>query len=1211
MPSLTEDERSLRTYLLDETAPEEQRQIEERLLLDADYVELLLFIEEELIDDYVRDALSERERERFQTHFLTTPIRQRKLTKAKALRKYINNTQPVSSPPLMSASRSKVFWRQWQFTPAWRAAIAALLVLGMGLGAWRLFIYQSLTDKGRAALQAALRESPIKARMAGFNWPPQQNTLSEQSSNILDETALESAENYLRDAVHTQKSPDSHYALGQFYLAEKELDKAIKQFEQALGGDPKNAKLHSDLGAALLERARASQGKDSNNSLADFDQSLKHLNEALALDDSLLEALFNRALCLEYMKVFSQAEAAWRAYLQRDSSSSWADQARQNLYMVEQKQKNSQSNKEPFKEFLSAYRMGDEETAWKIVSQSREVITGSLIWWQLLDDYFELQAVNKPSEANARIEALQYVGKLELHRGEPKGDPYISALAKLYRSTSLKQLEGLSEAHEQINRGNKHFLQNQIVEAKGNYAQARDSFVRNMNQGEAMLADFLIGCCHIFNNEPARSLPILEQLVSECRKRGYRWLLAQSYFALAMAQDRLGEHSKALKNTEHALQISKEMRDTYNTQRSLAQIADQYRKLGDYALATSNINFCFEQISVVWSGYRQMWRNFDQLVQVLIAKRLNTAATAYAREALQFALETKNSSFISVSYVHLGLLHSKQQDYAGAIKLAQQGLAAAAPDKESQAYASLQLGHLYRQAGELPMALNYYDKCIKYIDSQKNSSQSKIDKQARQANTAKGPAYRYDAHKGKLFCLFAQGNDVQAEQELEQTIGLLEQYRENIQEEQNRNTFFNLEQSVYDAAIDFEFRRKDFRAVFERSETSRARSLLDLIAAHNKALQADGEQQATLKRLFLPMGLAEVQQRLPDQTQLIEYIVLDDKLLICLVSKSDFSVETVPIRLSELTDKVLNFRQLILSYTGDLSAEAKELYDLLIAPIELLLQKEKRICIVPDKVLYNLAFDSLISPASGRYLVEDYQFVIAPSATIYLLCSERTGHITDLNQEHLLAVGNAAFVASPSLPALPSTQDQVENIAKFYSPPSLLLTKDRAREEAIKRAMEEFDVIQLASHYVVHEGNPMKSRLILTQELSDSGNPDSSAGVLQADEVYDLNLWRRAPLIVLSACQSGVEHYYNGEGMIGISRVFLAAGAPVVVASLWKVEVTATDKLMVKFHEYRKLKGFPTAKALRYAKLDMLNDPSRKHPFYWAGFASIGGHTDF
>jgi len=102
-------------------------------------------------------------------------------------------------------------------------------------------------------------------------------------------------------------------------------------------------------------------------------------------------------------------------------------------------------------------------------------------------------------------------------------------------------------------------------------------------------------------------------------------------------------------------------------------------------------------------------------------------------------------------------------------------------------------------------------------------------------------------------------------------------------------------------------------------------------------------------------------------------------------------------------------------------------------------------------------------------------------------------------------------------------------------------------------------------------------------------------------------------LIVLSACQTGGERYYNGEGMVGIARTFLVAGAPLVVASQWPVDSAATAELMIKFHRYRKLDGLPTTAALRRAQLDLLNGANARYqqPYYWAAFFRGGGYTSY
>ena len=160
--------------------------------------------------------------------------------------------------------------------------------------------------------------------------------------------------------------------------------------------------------------------------------------------------------------------------------------------------------------------------------------------------------------------------------------------------------------------------------------------------------------------------------------------------------------------------------------------------------------------------------------------------------------------------------------------------------------------------------------------------------------------------------------------------------------------------------------------------------------------------------------------------------------------------------------------------------------------------------------------------------------------------------------------------------------------------------------------MHDADVIHLALHCVVGYGS-QESKLLLAQE-PDTGMPRSnSPGVLEANEIRDLQM-PRARLVVLSACRSGVEGFYGGEGLIGMSRNFIASRVPLVIGSLWNADDMATKELMVEFHQRRRTSEKPkanTVEALRLAQMKMIKDPAYSHPYYWAAFVTIGGHAEF
>jgi CHAT domain-containing protein len=1183
------DERSLRNYLLGKSPAEEQRRIEERLLDDDEYPELLLVIEEEMLDGYVRGEVPEDERESFDNYFLATPARRRKLRMARSLRKYVEDSASRAS---VVVEEPRVPWWRAVLTPAWRTIVVAALALG-GIGLWRIAaVSESLVVKGRASLKAAFPESPIETRIAHFNWAPPNSSRGEAKdpTEVASQEYLDRAHRDLYAAFIDEPGAESTYALGQLLLAEGKLDDAIKRFEQALIGDPNNAKLHSDLGAALLERARVGGGNDAVSKIELLARSLEQLNQARALDSSLLEAQFNRALCYQRMQLPAQAKADWTSYLEHDNTSAWSEIARRNLKIIEdeRRERSSQSNDEMLDKFLTAYRAGDVDGASRLVSRNREVIKGSVVTWQLAERYFRFADSGLVTQSSEMLAALRYVGELE-RSIEPEGDRYTAEIAHVYEIASPANRADLARAHSLINEGNALYIKTQYGAALAAYAAAGRIFRAGGDEPEAGLAGFLAGSCHQRSGESQKSLIIFQQLAATCRERNYLWLLSQSLLALGALEDRLGEPSIALAHTSEGLDIAERLGDIYNAQKGLAQLGALHRKLGDYQGSIRSLDRCLASMNDGWSGTRQMWRNYDQITEALAARRLYDSASDYAEEALRLALDEAHDradwSMAPVSYMHLAYIRARQQMADEALDLALNSVETSrrlSDDKtrlNSITWASLQVADLYTQKGEYTQALSYYEQAIAPLTPEQN------------------PALLYEARKRRLLCRNAARDDAGVQTDLQVALPMLEKYRNQIAEDTDRSTFFEAQQDVYDAAIDYAHRTGNEQAVFEYAEASRARSLLYLIG---------GERAATLEK---------VERELPENAQLVEYAALDDKLLICLVSRnSGLAVTRVNVGLSELTDRVLRFRRSIIRQT-DSTQQARELYHLLVEPIKESLASGKELCIVPDKALNHLPFAALMSP-SGRYFFQDTLLTVSPSATVYLECTDRAHRAEQKRDEQLLAVANPSFdkATFPFLPDLPSTVEEVERISGYYgsSMAPIRLIGTKAREQDVKRQMKTADVIHLASHYVVVEEHPMKSKLLLAAEDRAGGGGTGSPGYLQADEISGLGPLS-ARLVVLSACESGVEHYYSGEGMIGMSRVFIAANVPLVVASLWQVQDEATKELIVEFHRLRKERGLSTVEALQQAQSFMLSNKldSYRQPYHWAAFITIGGHASF
>ncbi len=258
----------------------------------------------------------------------------------------------------------------------------------------------------------------------------------------------------------------------------------------------------------------------------------------------------------------------------------------------------------------------------------------------------------------------------------------------------------------------------------------------------------------------------------------------------------------------------------------------------------------------------------------------------------------------------------------------------------------------------------------------------------------------------------------------------------------------------------------------------------------------------------------------------------------------------------------------------------------------------KLLCLVPDKSLHQLAFATLVSPA-GKYLLEDYALCYAPSASVLVLASENARRKEHVTNESLLSIGNPEFDRenNPNLPDLPDAEAEAKVIADDYPKRRRLLGREATRDNFLLN-FSKVEVVHFAGHFVTNRQSVGNSKLLLAD------------GDLRSSELGAYKL-PRAKLVVLSACETGLERYNKSEGAIGIARTLLALGAPVVVASQWKVDSEPTKDLMIAFHRNRKRNGMTSAESLRRAQLEAMSRAETNAPFYRAAFSLFGGYANY
>lgn len=292
----------------------------------------------------------------------------------------------------------------------------------------------------------------------------------------------------------------------------------------------------------------------------------------------------------------------------------------------------------------------------------------------------------------------------------------------------------------------------------------------------------------------------------------------------------------------------------------------------------------------------------------------------------------------------------------------------------------------------------------------------------------------------------------------------------------------------------------------------------------------------------------------------------------------------------------------------------RELYRLLIAPVRGQLAAGGLVTVVPHGPLFRLAFAALAGP-SGKYLVEDFALHYVPSVSALNFTSRRPAGGTGPTLVIADPALDPALGGGESLPRLPGAAREGRRIGQIVGAGGTrVLQGAAATERTVRQAIAGARVLHFATHGIVSDDRPFDSFLALAGRPGGLADDD---GRLTTGEVYGLRL--DADLVVLGACRTAAGPV-TGDGIVGLTRGFFAAGAPSVIASLWDLPDTVTASVFPAFYTERH-GGRSKAEALRRAQLSMIRDlragrvsvdtPAGRfalpeHPSVWGALILVG-----
>lgn len=727
---------------------------------------------------------------------------------------------------------------------------------------------------------------------------------------------------------------------------------------------------------------------------------------------------------------------------------------------------------------------------------------------------------------------------------------------------------------------------------------------------------------------------------------------------IGLAFNRLGNYSTALQHLEQALTIIQAVAEPAPDTESeiLSTLAETYNEIGNYAEA---INFYEDSLELARSleDRTEEARILNNLGLVYFrAEETGQAIEAYqhsldigetlvahmmtgqpiqsmAREQIQMLSQTLST--MGYTYHNLGIASAMQTMYSGnftrAIDHYSRSLAIAQKLENHQRLIGAvhrSLGSVYDESNDFSKAIDAHSQSIRVFQSINEPREL-----ARSYNN-RAHAYLEWAKSARVVGSESSAMDKlqQAQRDLEVAVATLTVLRETLTIDNQRISIFDTQVMTYNLLQQVLIAQDQPEKALEVSEEGRSQALSILLK----------DKQTPSSR---PFNLAQIKQFAQEQNAtLVEYSIVPEdnivhqgkargkaaELYIWVVQPSGNVVfrqvnlqgqnidlaKTVRLSLETIGVRSRGSLVAVEPVEADHTEQLRTLYQILIEPIADFLPKSSTepVIFIPQNELFLVPFPALLD-ADNIHLIRNHTVISAPSIQVLQLAQRRqetstlgvaTSDVDSLSAKDFLIVGNPEMptvwnptsASQQSLTNLPGAETEALAVAKLFDSEPLI--NEQATEQRVKQRIADATVVHLATHGLLEYGNPQDSGIQDTPGAIALTPDADNDGLLTAAEIAELEL--TADLVVLSACDTGLGQI-TGDGVIGLSRSFLQAGAANVMVSLWSVPDAPTADLMTEF--YRQLRqGEGKAQALRQAMLDTL--ATHPDPEDWAAFTLIG-----
>jgi CHAT domain-containing protein len=566
---------------------------------------------------------------------------------------------------------------------------------------------------------------------------------------------------------------------------------------------------------------------------------------------------------------------------------------------------------------------------------------------------------------------------------------------------------------------------------------------------------------------------------------------------------------------------------------------------------------------------------------VLRAQRRYSAAAARALEALTIARRASIAAEECQSLLELGETARLRRDFAAAREALAEGerMASTYREIDSSWRLAFAAGRVEEDSGRLPDAVSAYERAAKVIETVRSS--------IRERRFRSG----YMDDKGQVFVALVRlhlklarpDRAFQASERLRAyaiapivsgavsaaASAKLQELRARIQQLQS--------------AVE----QENAKPGAERHARAAELFTAKLISAERSWQEL--QDQSAAESTAMAMTVDEVQQSLPPDTGLLEYVVGEDRVMILLVTRTKIASSTSRIPADDLNARISLLRDLVSRPESERwTAPAAALAGILLTPVAERLSTLRKLYIVPDGALNYVPYAILPLGSDGRPLVGSIAVAQLPAASWL-----RAGAPRPPPADGLLAI-------APASAHLRHATEEVRAAAELWPANSMTLVGRQATESAVTKAAGGFGVLHFATHGTFDRLNPLFSALQLEPA-------DGADGRLEVHEIIRMRL--NVGLVTLSACETALGTGYfsdvpSGGEFIGLTGAFLVAGARSVLATLWRIDDAATVQFMREY--YRRVRTEGKSRALASTQRHLQSIGLYAHPYYWAAFVLIG-----